>query len=135
MASLTELENRKARPPGAVPFGSAAVASNNRLPNSTTVRVRSMLAASRRIASLSNRARSSDSSRVSGPGQLRNAAEAVARLKQDLDGDLLVMGSGELLRFLMPYHLVGEYRLIIHPLVAATASDCSLKACHAPACN
>lgn len=46
-----------------------------------------------------------------------NAAEAVARLKQELDGDLLVMGSGELLRSLMPHHLVDEYRLIIHPLV------------------
>ena len=46
-----------------------------------------------------------------------NVAEAVARLKQELDGELLVMGSGELLRSLMPHHLVDEYRLIIHPLV------------------
>ena len=46
-----------------------------------------------------------------------DAAQSVARLKEELEGDLLVMGSGQLLRSLMPHHLMDEYRLIIHPLV------------------
>src|SRR6476619_1526300 len=49
-----------------------------------------------------------------------NAAEAVAALKQQLDKDLLVMGSGELLQSLMRRNLVDEYVLLIHPLVLGT---------------
>jgi dihydrofolate reductase len=49
-----------------------------------------------------------------------NAAEAVATLKQQLDKELLVMGSGELLQSLMRRNLVDEYVLLIHPLVLGT---------------
>src|SRR5207248_5999211 len=46
-----------------------------------------------------------------------DAAEAVARLKGELDKDLVVMGSGELVQSLMRGNLVDEYVLLIHPLV------------------
>ena len=46
-----------------------------------------------------------------------NAAEAVARLKERLDKDLMVMGSGELIQPLMQSNLVDSYVLLIHPLV------------------
>jgi dihydrofolate reductase len=46
-----------------------------------------------------------------------DAAEAVARLKQQLDVDLGVLGSGELVKSLMRRNLVDEYVLLIHPLV------------------
>jgi dihydrofolate reductase len=43
--------------------------------------------------------------------------EAVARLRQQPGKDLNVMGSGELIRTLMPHNLIDEYLLFIHPLV------------------
>jgi len=46
-----------------------------------------------------------------------DAAESVARLKEQPGDDLLVLGSGELLRALTRYGLVDEYLLLIHPLV------------------
>jgi dihydrofolate reductase len=46
-----------------------------------------------------------------------DAAEAVARLKEQLPKDLLVLGSGELVQSLMRRNLVDEYVLLIHPLV------------------
>jgi dihydrofolate reductase len=46
-----------------------------------------------------------------------DAAEAVARLKEQLGKDLLVLGSGELVQSLMRRNLVDEYVLLIHPLV------------------
>ena len=46
-----------------------------------------------------------------------DAAEAVARLKQEPGKDLVVMGSGELIQSLMRGKLVDEYVLLIHPLV------------------
>lgn len=49
-----------------------------------------------------------------------DAAEAVAKLKQQLDKDLLVMGSGVLLQSLMRHNLVDQYMLLIHPLVLGT---------------
>jgi dihydrofolate reductase len=49
-----------------------------------------------------------------------DAAAAVARLKQQLDKDLLIMGSGELLQSLMRRNLVDQYVLLIHPLVLGT---------------
>jgi dihydrofolate reductase len=42
---------------------------------------------------------------------------AVARLKQDVDGDLLVIGSGELVQTLAAEGLVDEFRLMVHPIV------------------
>jgi dihydrofolate reductase len=46
-----------------------------------------------------------------------DAADTVRRLKTDLDKDLLVMGSGDLVRSLMRHGLVDEYFLLIHPLL------------------
>ncbi|HET9683432.1 MAG TPA: dihydrofolate reductase family protein, partial [Gemmatimonadaceae bacterium] len=46
-----------------------------------------------------------------------NTRDAVAQLKRDTARDILVMGSGELLRSLMRDDLVDEYVLLIHPLV------------------
>ena len=42
---------------------------------------------------------------------------AVAELKQKSGGDLVIMGSGQLIRSLMPDALIDEYLLMIHPLV------------------
>lgn len=49
-----------------------------------------------------------------------NVAEAVANLKDQVDKDLVVMGSGKLVRSLMPHNLIDEYILMIHPLVLGT---------------
>ena len=42
---------------------------------------------------------------------------AVAELKRTLPGDLVIMGSGQLIRSLLPHGLIDEYLLLIHPLV------------------
>jgi dihydrofolate reductase len=42
---------------------------------------------------------------------------AVADLKRTSTGDLVIMGSGQLIRSLLPHELIDEYLLIIHPLV------------------
>lgn len=41
----------------------------------------------------------------------------MAKLKKELDKDLVILGSGELIRSLMPHGLIDEYTLQIHPLV------------------
>ena len=46
-----------------------------------------------------------------------DAAEAVTTLKEQPGKDLVVLGSGELVRSLMRRNLVDEYVLLIHPLV------------------
>ena len=46
-----------------------------------------------------------------------DAAETVARLKEQPGKDLTVLGSGDLLQTLMRRGLVDEYVLLIHPLV------------------
>ena len=46
-----------------------------------------------------------------------DAAGAVAALKQQPGKDILVMGSGELVRSLIPCNLVDHYVLLMHPLV------------------
>jgi dihydrofolate reductase len=46
-----------------------------------------------------------------------DAADAVARLKQQPGKDMVVLGSGELARSLMERDLVDRYVLLIHPLV------------------
>lgn len=43
--------------------------------------------------------------------------EAVHELKRRPGGDLLIMGSGELIRSLLPHHLIDEFVLVIHPLL------------------
>jgi dihydrofolate reductase len=44
-------------------------------------------------------------------------AQAVTRIKQELDKDLVVLGSGVLVQSLMRSNLVDEYVLLIYPLV------------------
>ena len=46
-----------------------------------------------------------------------DAAEAVARLKEESGKDLVVLGSGKLIQSLIRRHLIDEYVLLIHPLV------------------
>jgi dihydrofolate reductase len=46
-----------------------------------------------------------------------DAADAVARLKEEQDDDLAVLGSGELVQSLTRRNLVDQYLLTIHPLV------------------
>ncbi|HEY2158964.1 MAG TPA: dihydrofolate reductase family protein [Isosphaeraceae bacterium] len=46
-----------------------------------------------------------------------DAAEAVARLKQESAEDFVILGSGELVRSLMRRCLIDEFILTIHPLV------------------
>jgi dihydrofolate reductase len=45
------------------------------------------------------------------------ACAAVAALKQHLDRDLVILGSGMLVRSLMQGNLIDEYALSIHPLI------------------
>jgi len=49
-----------------------------------------------------------------------DAAESVARLKAQDDPDIVILGSGELIRSLMPHGLIDEYVLAIHPVVMGT---------------
>jgi dihydrofolate reductase len=46
-----------------------------------------------------------------------DAADEVAALKERTEGDLLILGSGELVRSLLPRQLVDRFVLLIHPLV------------------
>ena len=46
-----------------------------------------------------------------------DAADAVARLKQQPGKDIVVLGSGDLLQSLMKRNLVDEFILMIHPLI------------------
>ena len=46
-----------------------------------------------------------------------NIAEEVARLKQQEGKDILVAGSGVLVRTLMQHDLIDEYRLMVYPVV------------------
>jgi dihydrofolate reductase len=49
-----------------------------------------------------------------------DAGESVARLKQDSDADIVVLGSGNLIRTLMRHRLIDELHVLIHPLVLGT---------------
>jgi dihydrofolate reductase len=51
-----------------------------------------------------------------------DAAEAVARLKEELGKDLVILGSGELVQSLMRHNLVDQYVLLIHPLILGSGS-------------
>lgn len=46
-----------------------------------------------------------------------DAVDEVSRLKQELDGDIVVYGSIQLLRTLIEHDLVDELRLMIYPVV------------------
>jgi dihydrofolate reductase len=48
---------------------------------------------------------------------IEHGLEGVARLKEDLDGDLLLIGCGELARNLLAEGLVDELRFWLHPAV------------------
>jgi dihydrofolate reductase len=48
---------------------------------------------------------------------LGDVANDVAKLRQRPGGDLLVIGSGELVKTLLEHDLIDEYRLMIHPLI------------------
>lgn len=48
------------------------------------------------------------------------AGVAVAGLKQEMDGDLFIMGSGDLIDTLRRHELIDEYLLVVHPLVLGT---------------
>ena len=41
----------------------------------------------------------------------------MAELKQTQTGDLVIMGSGQLIRSLLPHGLIDEYLLFMYPLV------------------
>ena len=51
-----------------------------------------------------------------------DAATTVAALKAELDGDLTILGSGELVRALAVAGLVDEYVLSIHPLLLGSGT-------------
>jgi dihydrofolate reductase len=46
-----------------------------------------------------------------------DAADAVSELKDDLSGDLAILGSGNLIQSLRRRHLIDTYVLLIYPLV------------------
>ena len=46
-----------------------------------------------------------------------NVVEAVTALKQDVNGDVVVNGSAQLVRTLIEHDLVDEYRLMVYPIV------------------
>jgi dihydrofolate reductase len=46
-----------------------------------------------------------------------NIAHAVEQLKQEVEHDILVAGSGQLVRLLEQHDLLDEYRFVIHPIV------------------
>jgi dihydrofolate reductase len=49
-----------------------------------------------------------------------DAGDAVAALKRQPGKDLVILGSGELVRALMRRNLIEEFQLLIHPLVLGT---------------
>lgn len=49
-----------------------------------------------------------------------DAAEAVARLKREREENLVVFGSGVLVRSLLPRQLIDELMLLVYPLVLGT---------------
>ncbi len=49
-----------------------------------------------------------------------DGADAVAELKEQPAGDLVVLGSGDLIRTLLAHDLIDEFLLMIHPLVLGT---------------
>jgi len=49
-----------------------------------------------------------------------DVAKAVAALKEEDGGDLLVYGSGDLVDELTRHRLIDEYRLMVHPVIVGT---------------
>ncbi len=48
--------------------------------------------------------------------------DAVASLKKQLEKDLVILGSGDLIQTLMEHDLIDRYILLIHPLVLGTGT-------------
>src|SRR5262249_30907983 len=46
-----------------------------------------------------------------------DVADAVAALKEEPGGDLLIYGSGDLVDELTQHGLIDEYRLMVHPVI------------------
>jgi dihydrofolate reductase len=55
-----------------------------------------------------------------------DATDAVSRLKEELDENLVVFGSGVLVRSLLPGNLVDEFVLLTHRWCWVRAADCFL---------
>ena len=51
-----------------------------------------------------------------------DAVESVAKLKQDPGADVVVLGSGQLVRSLMRANLIDEWVLLVHPLVLGSGT-------------
>jgi dihydrofolate reductase len=62
-----------------------------------------------------------------------DVAEAVAGLKRDVDGDILVNGSVQLVQTLMEHDLVDEYRLMVFPTILGTGKRLFGETSHAAA--
>lgn len=60
-----------------------------------------------------------------------DAADAVARLKEQPIGDLTILGSGELIGSLMAAGLIDQYLLMIHPVVLGTGRRLFAEGAHA----
>lgn len=54
-----------------------------------------------------------------------NVLEFVRALKRDLEGDILINGSGQLVRTLIKHRLVDEIRLMVYPIILGEDSPCS----------
>jgi len=46
-----------------------------------------------------------------------NVPEEVRKLKESIEGDILIAGSGRLVNSLMPHNLIDEYHLMVYPIV------------------
>jgi dihydrofolate reductase len=51
-----------------------------------------------------------------------DATDSLAKLKRELDKDILILGSVNLVQSLMPHNLIDVYALSIHPLVLGTGT-------------
>lgn len=51
-----------------------------------------------------------------------DVVERVGKLKHDSGKNILIYGSGQLVRSLMPHDLIDEYVLMVHPVVLGTGA-------------
>uniref|UniRef100_UPI001CF6FAAE dihydrofolate reductase family protein n=1 Tax=Pseudonocardia sp. ICBG601 TaxID=2846759 RepID=UPI001CF6FAAE len=55
-----------------------------------------------------------------------DAAETVAKLKNEFEGDLTIIGSGALVRSLHAAGLMDSYTLLVHPIAMGSGRGCSV---------
>jgi riboflavin biosynthesis pyrimidine reductase len=67
----------------------------------------------------------SESFPAAGATRMINTADAMAKLKEQAGGDLLIYGSSTLVNMLLPRKLIDEYRFMLYPLVLGTESGSS----------